>query len=85
MNITQIAFLTPKTLQKNRKEVSFFLGETVIHTGNKQFYTVCDLSNYDDDYFGLWEENMKCAVPTHGSYGKFLLSISENLETKLLQ
>ena len=57
----------------------FFYGETVRHIHSDKLYTVCDLSNYENDYYGLWPLGYNCAVPTHGSYGEDLESISEEL------
>ena len=57
----------------------FFLGETVLHRPTQQQFTVCDLSNFESDYYGLWPIGYHCAVPTHGSYGQFLESIATEL------
>lgn len=58
----------------------FFYGETVRHTGDGEFYTVCDLSNCEQNYYGLWPLGYSCAVPTHGSSGDYLESISQTIE-----
>lgn len=71
-----------KLLEKKKDytfKYKFFFGETVRHTGNNKLYTVCDLSNASDDYYGLWLLGTNCAVPTHGSEGKYLESISKDV------
>lgn len=54
----------------------FFYGETVRHKGNNKFYTICDLSNADNDYYGMWPLGINCALPTHGSHSNNLESIA---------
>jgi hypothetical protein len=66
------------------KGSKFFYGETVRHTGDNRLYTVCDLSNYDDNYYGLWPLGKTCAIPTHGSIGDYLEPIAEEIHTPLL-
>lgn len=55
----------------------FFLGETVLHSATAHFFTVCDLSNYESDYYGLWPLGYQCAIPTHGCHGSYLESIAK--------
>lgn len=78
-------FDTARNVLEQPQGSRFFLGETVMHVGNKQLYTVCDLSNYESDYYGLWPIGRICAIPTHGSYGKYLEPISSTIEPLRLQ
>lgn len=73
----QCVFNTVANVAEQPLGSRFFLGETVMHTGNRQLYTVCDLSNFPDDYYGLWPVGYRCAVPTHGAYGGYLEPIAE--------
>ncbi len=64
-----------KNVIEKPKESKFFLGETVLHRGNKQFYTVCSLNNYEEGFYGLWPLGFVSAMPTHGCEGEYLESI----------
>lgn len=70
----------PANVAEKPEGSKFFLGETVMHTGNKEFYTVCDLGHYQANYYGLWPLGNICAIPTHGSHGDYLTSIAEPIE-----
>ncbi len=58
----------------------FFLGETVLHLGDQQMYTVCSLSHYQQDYYFLWPLGWACAIPTHGAYGPRLEAVGGVVE-----
>ena len=72
----------PENVAQKPDDSKFFLGETVLHTGDGQMYTICGLGSYYYDYYHLWPLGHICAVPTHGSYGRYLESISTELTNK---
>ena len=67
----------PANVKEKPEKSRFFLGQTVLHLTNQQFYTVCDLSNYEGDVYGLWQLGFYCAIPTHQAEGSFLEAVSQ--------